>query len=146
MTSAPSRNSQPERAIAIVDDDPEICDVLEAWLLTLGTRGVSFQSAEALLAQVRGQAGGQPGLLLGPPPGLPVHLDGAVLDVNLPAMNGIDLAWILRGMAPLPIVLISALDEESAGHHGVPPAAVRRLRKPIDLDTLEAALAPALAR
>jgi len=72
-------------------------------------------------------------------------LVGAVLDVNLPGVNGIDLAVMLRDMAPeLPITIITALHDDERVRYGQPPLGIRCLRKPFDLDALEDALFPLL--
>ena len=72
-------------------------------------------------------------------------LVGAVLDLNLPGMNGFELASRLRQLVPeLPIVIITALREHERSRYGSPPSGIKCLKKPFDLVALEDALFPLL--
>jgi two-component system, OmpR family, response regulator PrrA len=135
--------SDPRGVVAVVDDDPEIRRALGDWLALAGFAGCGHASAESLLAELDADGGGlrlggdardardaDPGLLL-----------GAVLDVSLPGVSGVDLARTLRGRAPeLPLALITALSAEELRRFGQAPAGVACLRKPFELEALEAAL------
>ena len=105
--------------VAVVDDDPEIRQALAAWLGLCGLQGAEHPSAERLLAVLLDQDG-QPEL----------RAEG----VHATALR-------LRGLAPgLPLALATALPEDETARYGAPPAGVRCLRKPVELDALEAAL------
>lgn len=116
--------------VALVDDDPQILDALSTWLETLGMAPCRFDSAEALLDAVRA-----------PHSTLAENLAGAILDINLQQMHGLDLAHELRGLFPkLPLVMISALQADEIAELGALPAKAACLRKPFDLEALEDAL------
>ncbi len=132
----------PQGIVAIVDDDPHICQALGFWLKLNDLRASHHQSAESLLQIVRQEANH---IVLSADEFKLTNniLFGAVLDFNLPGINGIELAVILRKMAPfLPITIITALNEEQLERHGELPSGIRCLKKPFDLDTLEDALFP----
>lgn len=86
-------SSVPVRALA-VDDDPDQRQLLGIWLRRAGCTVFTAGSAEEALAIID-----------------MVPLDLAVLDLNLPGMNGERLASVLRSRQPLcKIVLTSVLD------------------------------------
>lgn len=130
--------------VAIVDDDPHISRALGSWLELHDLCTTHHTSAESLLQSIHRDDkclsmqldDGNPQLFT---------LIGAVLDLNLPGANGIELASALRRMAPdLPITIITALRDEERGHYGQPPPGICCLKKPFDLDALEDALFPLL--
>lgn len=81
--------------IAVVDDDNHIRDIVEAYLQTEGYRTIPIGSAEEALTLWHTE-----------PP------DMWILDIMLPGMNGYDLCKIIRKEAEVPIIMISARDEE----------------------------------
>jgi two-component system KDP operon response regulator KdpE len=109
-----------KRTILVVDDEPGIRFVYQEYLGELGYPVlVAADGAEALHA---GQS--QPLAL-------------ALVDLNLPDMNGVDVIQGLRGFHPtLPIVVISA---NPRGMHGVLLASLdvqQVLEKPVDIACL----------
>jgi DNA-binding response OmpR family regulator len=73
------------------------------------------------------------------------RLVGAVLDLNLPGITGIELARALRCLSPgLPLAIVTALNDDDRLRYGNPPSGIRCLKKPFDLDALEEALFPLL--
>lgn len=130
--------------VAIVDDDPQISQALGLWLDLHGLRAVHHISGESLLHSIH-QDDGVLTLHFGTINPVVIPLVGAVLDLNLPGITGIELARALRHRSPvLPLVVITALHEEERVRYGVPPLGVRCLKKPFDLDALENALFPLL--
>lgn len=127
--------------VAIVDDDPEIRQALGAWLAFYDLQAADYPSAESFCAALQINSGS---LAIHRQHSLPARLLlGAILDLKLPGQSGIDLAHTLRSLAPkLPLVIITALQEEEISHYGTPPPGLRCLRKPFDLDILEGALEP----
>jgi FixJ family two-component response regulator len=126
--------------VALVDDDPEIREALGGWLLLCGLEGAPHASAESLLAALLDQ-GGRLELRVEGVHAAARRLLGAVVDVKLPGRSGVDLARLLRQRAPaLPLALVTALSDEEIACYGNPPADVRCLRKPFELDALESAL------
>ncbi|MEK8130602.1 response regulator transcription factor [Paenibacillus filicis] len=81
--------------IAVVDDDAQIREIVEAYLHKEGYRTVAFSTAEDAWE-----------LWKDDPP------DMWILDIMLPGMNGFELCRQIRKEAEVPIVMISARDEE----------------------------------
>lgn len=124
------QQSETGACVALVDDDPQILEVLSAWLESLGLMPCSFACAEDLMEALHA-----------PNSTLQSRLVGAILDVNLKKMHGIDLAKRLLEFNPeLPVVIITALHPDELAHVGTLPSKAVCLRKPFDLDQLENAL------
>lgn len=81
--------------IAVVDDDDHIREIVEAYLQKEGYRTVGLSSAEAAWELWHNE-----------PP------DMWILDIMLPGMSGYDLCRQIRKEAEVPIIMISARDEE----------------------------------
>lgn len=128
-------------AVAVVDDDEQICLGLQEWLDTLGVESRYYLSAEGLLGDCIADEGG---LWWRNASGGPARrLGGAILDLNLPGMHGAELARRLRAMAPgLKVILITAANTQEWRHLGVDDTGAICLKKPVCLDALEAALLP----
>ena len=131
--------------VTIVDDDTQISRALGLWLDLQGLRAVHHTSGESLLQSIYVEEG-ELTFHLGDTAPIVMPLLGAVIDLNLPGINGIELAKALQQMSPtLPIVLITALREEERVRYGALPPGIRCLKKPFDLDVLEDALFPLLS-
>lgn len=130
--------------VAIVDDDPQISRALGAWLDLHTLRASHHISGESLLQTIRVQDGNV-AIQIGVSNPVSFPLVGAVLDLNLPGINGIELARTLHRMAPtLPLVIVTALGPEDRSPYGQLPPGVCCLKKPFELDELEQALFPQL--
>ncbi|UVI27946.1 response regulator transcription factor [Paenibacillus spongiae] len=81
--------------IAVVDDDAQIRDIVEAYLQKEGYRTIQLSTAEEAWALWKSQ-----------PP------DMWILDIMLPGMNGFELCRQIRKEAEVPIIMISARDED----------------------------------
>ncbi|MFF2090870.1 response regulator transcription factor [Paenibacillus sp. NPDC058174] len=81
--------------IAVVDDDAQILEIVEAYLYKEGYRTLTLSSAEAAWE-----------LWKNDPP------DMWILDIMLPGMSGFELCRKIRKEAEVPIVMISARDDE----------------------------------
>ncbi len=113
--------------IAIVDDDKEIADAIGDWVQMLSVKSTVHYSAEELLAKLQGCS-----FIEG------CQYTAAILDINLPGINGLELGRQLRVWFPdLIIVMVTALRIEEINNLGVLPKDARLLRKPYDLDELE---------
>lgn len=113
--------------IAIVDDDTEIAEAVGIWVQMLGIKCTVHHSAESLieylnkLSQIESSS-----------------LRAAILDINLPGINGLELGKLLRLSFPnLIIVMVSALRYDEISNLGELPVNAHILRKPYDLDELE---------
>ncbi|GAA3400671.1 response regulator transcription factor [Paenibacillus hodogayensis] len=81
--------------IAVVDDDAQIREIVEAYLHKEGYHTITLSTAEAALE-----------LWKNDPP------DMWILDIMLPGMSGFELCRHIRKEAEVPIIMISARDEE----------------------------------
>ncbi|EFN92685.1 response regulator transcription factor [Mobiluncus mulieris] len=97
----------------VLDDDPHIASVIT---FSLETRGFSWETASTgreAWAMLRKK-----------------HFDLAVLDVMLPDMSGVDLTRRIRAAFSIPIILVSALGEESERIAGLEAGADDYIVKP----------------
>ncbi|MFD0958442.1 response regulator transcription factor [Paenibacillus chungangensis] len=81
--------------IVVVEDDTHIREIVEAYLEKEGYRTVGLATAEAAIELWRNT-----------PP------DMWILDIMLPGMSGLELCKLIRKEAEVPIIIISAKDEE----------------------------------
>ncbi len=131
--------------IAIVDDGSRLSRALARWLDLHDLRVTHHRSAESLLRALH-KDNGRLTLRLGIIHPVTFLLAGAVVDLDLPGMSGLDLIHALRRLASgLPLALIANRREESWPHECQPPADVLCLRKPLDLEALEETLFPSAA-
>lgn len=127
---------------AVVDDDEALCAALSLWLEIAGVRSERFGSAEQLLKRFA-RRGAPVGDATDTHPSEDMPLLGAVIDINLPGMNGIALAEALRQRVPtLPLVLITALAAQDRAPYGALPIGVLCLKKPFEMSELMEALCP----
>jgi FixJ family two-component response regulator len=124
--------SRPTPVVFVVDDDLSVRESLGMLLFCAGRHMQAFESAEEFLAHER-------------PPG-PGCL---ILDVNLPAVSGLDLQRRIaaRGTAAtLPIIFITGYGDIPTTVRAMKGGAVEFLTKPLDEDVLLAAVELALDR
>jgi FixJ family two-component response regulator len=115
--------------IAIVDDDRSIRRSLERLLKSVGFKAETFMSAEDFL-----EAGHHEGICC------------IILDVVLPGMNGFELDRRLATEPNrLPVVFISAHDEEEMRDRATTAGAIAFLGKPFDDNALLNAVHTAVA-
>ncbi|KTB84907.1 diguanylate phosphodiesterase [Pseudomonas syringae pv. syringae PD2766] len=104
--------------ILIVDDDVHVRDLLEVLLQNQGYRTLTAESGLVALEMVDLHA---PDLIL--------------LDIMMPGMDGYEVAAQLKAgknTANIPIIMLSALDEQSARLSGLEAGAEEYLNKPVD--------------
>jgi len=82
--------------ILLVDDEPKVCDLLRVYLERSGYGVVCVQQGTEALEQV---ARRNPDLVL--------------LDLNLPGMDGLEVCKTLRRISDVPIIMLTARDEEA---------------------------------
>lgn len=125
-----SVNSASRPLILVVDDDPDIAELLGDTLTLLGFRVRNAPHGAAALAMLEG---------MDDPPA------AIVLDLMMPVMDGEQLGHILRGdprFAAIPIIVLTARtngDAIAADLH-----AVASLHKPVDLFQLRTAIKDAI--
>lgn len=108
--------------LLIVDDDVNVCQVLEASLQSQGYLTVTARSGEEALVKVAHQA---PDLIL--------------LDIMMPGLNGYEVARKLKSnssTAPIPIIMLSGLEDLGARILGLEAGAEDFLNKPVGSDEL----------
>lgn len=135
--------SQPSRfppqlpsVVAVVDDDAAVMTAVQRCLDAHGMPSLGCPDADALFkALVRGpqhwtvkaQAAGSPG-----------QLRAAIVDLNLPGINGFEVARrLLEVDASLRVVIITAALWEDEPEFDKPPPGVLCLSKPFRLEDLE---------
>ncbi|MDR1035971.1 MAG: response regulator transcription factor [Deltaproteobacteria bacterium] len=91
----PQDRTLPARCVLVVDDDPHISEVVEYALSSAGFRVVTSQDGEGAV-RIAGEGG----------------IDLVVLDINLPGRDGMWVLRTLRGSSTVPVILLSARDEE----------------------------------
>jgi FixJ family two-component response regulator len=120
--------SQDEPTIAVIDDDESVRRALRRLIHSTGLAVETFATAEALLED---EAQSPP--------------DCLVLDVRLPGLSGLELQERLASTGRhIPIVFITAVEDEQARRQALAAGAVDFLAKPFDEEVLLDALAAAL--
>lgn len=114
--------------IACVDDDAFVLEAVEELLRAYQYQVSVFQSAEALLAY--------PDLSL---------VTCLISDIRLGGISGLQLqAELITAGHAIPVIFITAFDEESDRKLAMKAGAVEMLRKPISPDRLLTAISTAL--
>jgi FixJ family two-component response regulator len=115
--------------IYVIDDDASVCKALKRLIRSAGMAAHSFASAEDFLASELPQP------------------DCLVLDLRMPGMSGLELQQQLSAEhRDVPIVFISAHDDDQTRQSALTAGAAAFLHKPFDDHALLAALARATAR
>ncbi len=81
--------------ILVVDDEPKVCDLLRVYLERSGYGVVCASDGDAALSEVDRR-----------------HPDLVLLDLNLPGRDGIEVCKALRKTSDIPIIMLTARDEE----------------------------------
>ena len=81
--------------ILLVEDEPSVGELVRGYLQKSGYRVVWVRSGEEALAEVERH---------------PVKM--VVLDIGLPGMDGFDVCRAMRGKSQVPILMLTARDEE----------------------------------
>src|SRR5262245_52672018 len=119
----------PPPEIGVVEDDPAVRQALRRLLRIAGYRVVLFVSAEEFLGA-----------------GASEMCDCLILDVRLPGQSGLHLQSCLVGAGHyVPVIFISAPDDEATGAQAMAGGATDFLRKPFMEQALLDAVATALA-
>lgn len=115
--------------VLVVDDEPQI---LRALTTNLRARGYDVDEAPT----------GEDALVLA----ARHHPDIVVLDLGLPGIDGIDVVHGLRGWTDVPILILSAREEEASKVAALDAGADDYVTKPFGMDELLARLRAALRR
>ena len=113
--------------IIIVDDDVEMCKMLDQYLNTRGFDVSWFGDAQAALNRIQ-----------------TTEIDVLLTDINLPGINGIELCRRMSENRPdVPVVVITAFGSLEASVSAIRAGAYDFVTKPIDLELLTIALSRA---
>ncbi len=117
--------------ILVVDDEPEICDLVGEFLARRGYRVKTASGGEKALAAIKAET---PDLVL--------------LDIYMPGMNGVEVVRRLKSnglLSKLGVIMLTASQEEPLLQEALNLGAFDVLSKPVNLDELELAVAVKLA-
>jgi two-component system KDP operon response regulator KdpE len=115
--------------ILVVDDEPQILRALQTNLRGAGYEVVTAASGEEALAQAATRAP-----------------DAVILDLVLPDVSGTDVCRQLREWSEVPVIVLSAVGDESAKITALDAGADDYVTKPFSIDELLARLRAALRR
>lgn len=114
--------------ISIVDDDESVREALKSLIVSVGFRAEPFGSGEEFLNSPH-----------------VAQTACLITDVRMPGMSGLDLQDRLNAAhSSIPVVFISAHDDQDARARGLRGGAVAFLQKPFSEDSLLGAIADCL--
>jgi len=117
-----------QKIVAVVDDDPSMLRATADLLNALGFSTKIFASAQEFLDS-----------------GTATQADCLLLDINLPGVSGFELQRRLKlSGSPLPVIFMTALDDEGTSRQAHEAGCVAFLRKPYSARQLIDALAKAV--
>ncbi len=115
--------------ILVVDDDPVVLSALAMGLVSMGFQVEKALSGEEAVFKCQQL---QPTI--------------AVLDINMPGMSGIEAARQIRETSGVPVMFLSAYDDQVLVDQAVAEGGLGYLVKPIRINQLVPAIQAALAR
>jgi DNA-binding response OmpR family regulator len=125
-----SASPLPTRRILVVDDDPELRQLMVRKLTHAGFEVLSAASGPEALAFIDHQ-------------GLP-HL--AITDINMPGMTGLEFCETVQQFSDLPIIMVTAVNEAATTIKAIRLYAEDYMVKPFNLDELVARVQRVLRR
>ncbi len=117
------------RKILVVDDEPKVCDLIKAYLEKDGYEVILAGDGRSAVEQVRSH---KPDLI--------------VLDLNLPVMDGIEVFRTVRAVSDIPVIMVTARDDEVDKIVGLQLGADDYVTKPFSPRELAARVAAVLRR
>jgi len=115
--------------ISVVDDDESIRDSTKTLLRSVGYQVATFASAQLFLDS-----------------GAIAETDCVILDVRMPGMDGLELQRRLNAsQAGIPIIFVTAHKDANSRWSAIQAGATDFLTKPVEANTLVAAIQTALA-
>jgi FixJ family two-component response regulator len=121
--------TRPGELVYLVDDDQSVREAITGLLEAVQIDVLNFDSAESFLRHERSDSAGC-----------------LLLDLQLPEMSGLDLQERLRHSSSTPIIFITGRGDIPSSVRAMKAGAFEFLTKPIDSDTLIAAVRTALSR
>jgi FixJ family two-component response regulator len=121
----------PPPLIHVVDDDPSVCRALKRLLRSWGMQVRTFESGQEFLSAQSS----------------PHDADCSVIDVQMPGMTGLEVQdHMNRAGIDVPVIFITAHEEEGVEEHALRAGAVGFLRKPFTDEALVGLIRDALQR
>jgi len=117
------------RKILVVDDEPKVCDLVKAYLEKDGFEVILSGNGKDAVEKAR---------VLKP--------DLIVLDLNLPGMDGIEVFRAVRTVSDIPVIMLTARDDEVDKVVGLQIGADDYVTKPFSPRELSARVAAVLRR
>jgi len=117
------------RKILVVDDEPKVCDLVKAYLEKDGFEVILSGNGKDAVGKAR---------VLKP--------DLIVLDLNLPGMDGIEVFRTVRTFSDIPVIMLTARDDEVDKIVGLQIGADDYVTKPFSPRELSARVAAVLRR
>ena len=106
--------------LLVVDDEPEMCALLEAGLTKRGFEVTSRTSGDAALALLD-----------------QTDFDAIVVDLNMPATSGLDVAsWVAANRADTPVILITAFGSLETAVAAIRAGAYDFVTKPFEIESI----------
>jgi len=115
--------------ILLVDDEPKVCELIKAYLVKDGYDVIIAADGKAAIEQVQRH---KPDLIL--------------LDLNLPELDGLEVCRTIRKQSNVPIIMLTARDEEVDKIVGLEMGADDYVTKPFSPRELAARVSAVLRR
>ncbi len=116
-------------AILLVDDEPKVCDLIKAYLVKDGYDVIIAADGKAAIEKAQRY---KPGLIL--------------LDLNLPELDGLEVCRTIRRHSNVPIIMLTARDDETDKIVGLELGADDYITKPFSPRELAARVSAVLRR
>ena len=117
------------KKILVVDDEPKVCDLIKAYLEKDGYEVILAGDGKSAVEKARSH---KPDLI--------------VLDLNLPVMDGIEVFRTIRAISDIPVIMVTARDDEVDKIVGLQLGADDYVTKPFSPRELAARVAAVLRR
>jgi DNA-binding response OmpR family regulator len=129
MSNGPAANGRPSGTVLLVEDEHSIGSMTRGYLERSGWRVVWVRSGEEALAELGRH-----------------QIRIVILDIRLPGIDGFDVARLVRSRSDVPILMLTARDEEPDRVAGLELGADDYLTKPFSPRELVARMKAVLRR
>lgn len=130
MMGAPDARLCPKRRILVIDDEPDMCDLMEEALSSVGYDVSTVEDGATAVELAKGEA-----------------FDLAITDQRMPGMSGIDTLSRLKQIDPdLPVIVLASYVSDEAARRLREDGAARIVDKPVSLADLLRAVEVAIRK
>lgn len=117
---APYPNPASKKRILVIDDEPDILEILDGLLTSVGYEVSTAESGTAAIERAKRDG-----------------FDLAITDLLMPGLSGVDTIVALKGIDPsLPVIVVSGYLSDEAIRRCSEEGAVRVVAKPVHIDEL----------